>query len=52
MSTLVGKVNPFDSESQLWEEYIEMMEYVFQVNDIEAAEKKKAAELGLTLIAC
>ncbi len=46
MTTMVGTVSPFDGTSQLWDEYIEMLEYFFQANEIEGADKKKAVLLS------
>nr|XP_021327326.1 uncharacterized protein LOC110438662 [Danio rerio]XP_021332015.1 uncharacterized protein LOC110438662 [Danio rerio] len=46
MTSLVGTVSPFDNASQLWDEYIEMLEYFFQANGIDSAEKKKAVLLS------
>ncbi|KAI2646968.1 Nucleoside diphosphate kinase, mitochondrial [Labeo rohita] len=46
MSTLVGTVSPFDSASQLWDEYIEMFKYFFQANGIEGADKMKVVLLS------
>lgn len=49
MTTMVGTVSPFDGTSQLWDEYIE---YFFQANGIEGADKKKAVLLLLKDIVC
>ncbi len=46
MTTMVGMVSPFDGTSQLWDEYIEMLVYFFQANEIEGADKKKAVVLS------
>uniref|UniRef100_A0A8C1WN32 CCHC-type domain-containing protein n=1 Tax=Cyprinus carpio TaxID=7962 RepID=A0A8C1WN32_CYPCA len=46
MAALVGTVSPFDGETQLWEEYSEMLEFFFQANEITDADKKKAVLLS------
>ncbi len=46
MTTMVGTVSPFDGTSQLWDEYIKMLVYFFQANEIEGADKKKAVVLS------
>lgn len=45
MST-VGTVGPFDSQTQSWEEYTEVLEFFFMANDIEDLEKRRAVLLS------
>uniref|UniRef100_A0A8C5MWZ0 CCHC-type domain-containing protein n=1 Tax=Leptobrachium leishanense TaxID=445787 RepID=A0A8C5MWZ0_9ANUR len=46
MAALVGTVSPFDCELQSWDEYIEVLDYFFQANEITDAGKRKAVLLS------
>ncbi len=46
MAGMVGSVTPFDSKSQSWEEYCEVLNHVFVANDVESTEKKRAILLS------
>ncbi len=46
MAGMVGSVTPFDSKSQSWEEYCEVLNHFFVVNDVESTEKKRAILLS------
>ncbi|CAI5685796.1 unnamed protein product [Oreochromis niloticus] len=46
MATTVGSVVPFDSQLQSWEEYCEILNYFFVVNDIKEEEKKRVVLLS------
>lgn len=54
MAALVGTVSPYDSETQLWDEYSEMLEYFFQANEITDGKKKAVllSEVVQPLIFC
>ncbi|XP_061594943.1 uncharacterized protein K02A2.6-like [Cololabis saira] len=45
-TALVGTLAAFDSQSQAWEEYIEVMEHFFVANEITEAERKRAILLS------
>ncbi len=46
MASLVGTVTPFDSQSQSWEEYCEILQHFFEANEITEATKQKAILLS------
>ncbi len=46
MANLVGTVTPFDSQSQSWEEYCEILQHFFEANEITEATKQKAILLS------
>lgn len=46
MAGMVGSVTPFDSKSQSWEEYCEVLNHFFVANDVESTEKKRAILLS------
>ena len=46
MAGLLGNTTPFDSQTQSWEEYCEVLGYFFVANDIDNADKKKAILLS------
>lgn len=39
-------MSPFDSKSQTWEEYCEILDHFFVANDIDNEEKKRAVLLS------
>ena len=43
---MVGAVAPFDSNSQTWEEYCEVLDHFYVANDIKEAEQKRAVLLS------
>lgn len=43
---MVDAVRPFDSASQTWEEYCDVLDHFFVANDIQAAERKQAVLLS------
>lgn len=45
MVAVIGTVTPFDSVSQSWEEYHEMLDFFFKANKIEDQARKKAVLL-------
>lgn len=46
MANLVGTIAPFDSQSQSWEEYCEILQHFFDANEITQAAKQKAILLS------
>nr|XP_033495922.1 uncharacterized protein K02A2.6-like [Epinephelus lanceolatus] len=46
MAATVGSVSPFDSKSQTWEEYCEILDHFFVANDIDNDEKTRAVLLS------
>ncbi|XP_061564077.1 uncharacterized protein K02A2.6-like [Cololabis saira] len=46
MAGLVGHTAPFNSQTQSWEEYCEVLGYFFEANDIDDADKMKAILLS------
>ncbi|XP_056089857.1 uncharacterized protein LOC130069774 [Rhinichthys klamathensis goyatoka] len=46
MANMVGTVTPFDSQSQSWEEYCEILQHFFEANEITEAVKQKAILLS------
>ena len=44
--TLVGSTAPFDSETQTWEEYCEVLHHFFEANEITDASRQKAILLS------
>ena len=47
MSGTLGRVEEFDGSKDDWPQYIERMEYFFEANSIDAAEKKRAVLLSV-----
>ena len=43
---LVGSTAPFDSETQTWEEYCEVLHHFFEANEITDASRQKAILLS------
>lgn len=46
MANLVGTFTPFDSQSQSWEEYCEILQHFFKANKTTEAAKQKAILLS------
>ncbi|XDV26337.1 hypothetical protein PO909_030083 [Leuciscus waleckii] len=46
MANMVGTVTPFDSQSQSWEEYCEILQHFFVANEITEAVKQRAILLS------
>lgn len=46
MTNMVGTVTPFDSQSQSWEEYCEILQHFFEANEITDAPKQNAILLS------
>lgn len=45
-SAMVGTLVAFDSQVQVWEEYVEVMEHLFVANGITDADRKRAILLS------
>ena len=45
-AALVGSTAPFDSETQTWEEYCEVLHHFFEANEITDASRQKAILLS------
>lgn len=45
-AALVGTLTAFDSDTQTWEEYVEILDYFFIANRIEDADRKRAILLS------
>lgn len=45
-NAMVGKLTAFDSQSQTWEEYVEVLGHFFIANGIVGEEKKRAILLS------
>ncbi len=46
LAGMVGSVTSFDSKSQSWEEYCEVLNNFFVANDVESTEKKQVILLS------
>ena len=47
MAATLRRIEEFDRDKEEWSQYQERLEYFFQVNEIEDADKKRAVFLSL-----